>query len=180
MAQVKRDELVEIGPVDGVGVMLDQKEPVAAPGNVARHLAVSGYFYFDCGGPSVAGYVLDGHRAVFVQRGSHDAYRGLDAMVSGLDPAQVGERHHDTDGSVPAHAQASAVVEENDAGDAVRVAGFTEQCAYHRVGAARLGDQSPAEGFVVPLKEMPPLPAGRHCLSRAPLDDGPGGLTPGV
>ena len=117
------NELLEMGAVEGVGVMPDQKKPVATPGDVAGHLAVSGHLHFDRGGPSVAGYVFDGDRAVFVQRGSHDAYRGFDAMVSGFDPAQISERHHHADGAVPAHSQASAVVEENYAGDAVRMAG---------------------------------------------------------
>jgi hypothetical protein len=40
--------------------MLDQEEPIAAVGDVSRHLAVSRYFHVHRGGPSVAGYVFDG------------------------------------------------------------------------------------------------------------------------
>jgi hypothetical protein len=57
---------------------------------------------------------------------------------------------------VTTHAQASAVVEENDAGDALRVAGLAEQGANHRVRATRLGHQGAAERFVVSLEEIPP------------------------
>src|SRR5580698_432653 len=41
----KADELFQIFPLDEIGVMLDQKEPVATIGDVSRHFAVSGYFH---------------------------------------------------------------------------------------------------------------------------------------
>ncbi len=79
-----------------------------------------------------------------------------------------------------AHAQASAVVEENDARDAVRMGGFAEQCAHHRFGGTRFGDQSPAEGFVIPLKQKATLLQVAAAEVRAAFDDGSGRLTAGV
>ena len=38
-------QLLEVGAVDGIGVIPDQKEPVAAPGDVAGHSAVTGHFH---------------------------------------------------------------------------------------------------------------------------------------
>jgi hypothetical protein len=78
-------------------------------------------------------------------------------VSTGLDPAKICEGGYDTDGSVPAHAQASAVVEENDARNAVRTGGLAEQRAHHRFGGARFGDQSPAEGLVLFLEEKTAL-----------------------
>src|SRR5271165_504080 len=124
------DELVEIFAVDGAGVMLDQKKPVATPGNVTGHRAVAGHFHFDGSRPAVAGYVFERYRAVFVQRRSYNADRRLDAVVSGLNPSQIRECGYDPDRSVPAHAEASAVIEENYPSDAVCMRRFAEQCAY--------------------------------------------------
>src|SRR5580704_12437108 len=115
------DELVKVGSCNRVGVMLDQKKPIAAPGNVAGHRTVSRNFDVDGSGPAVAGYVFECHRAVFVQGGSHDPYWCFKAMGPRLDPAHIGEGGHNTNRSVAAHAQASAVVEENDARDASRM-----------------------------------------------------------
>jgi hypothetical protein len=47
-------------------------------------------------------------------------------MVAGFDFVQVGEGGHHADGSVPAHAQASTVVEEDHASDAICLRRFTE------------------------------------------------------
>jgi hypothetical protein len=77
-------------------------------------------------------------------------------MVSCFDFAEISKRNHQADRAVPAHCQAAAVVEENYTGDALCIAGFTEQRPYHCFGTAGLGDQGPAECFVVPLKELPP------------------------
>ncbi len=112
---------------------------------------------FDCCGQAIAWHVFDGDRAVFVQRGSHDTYWRFDAMVSGLNAAQPGERHHQADGSVPTHSQASAVVEENYAGDTLWVDGFTEQRPHHHLRTVWFRDQGSTEGVVLLLKAEPSL-----------------------
>jgi hypothetical protein len=56
-----------------------------------------------------------------------------------------------------AHAQAPAIVEENDACDAVVTGRCAEQCAHHGFGGTRFGDKSPAEGFVFALEEKTTL-----------------------
>jgi len=101
-------------------------------------------------------------------------------MRTGLDLAKIRERGYNTDGSMPAHAQASAVVEENDAGDAVCKGGLAEQGADHRFRGARFGDKSPAEGFVTLLKQKPTLLQVAGAKVRASFDDGSGRLTAGV
>ncbi len=174
------DELVEVRFRNRVGMIFDQKKPVAAPGHVTGHRTESGDFDIDGGSPAVAGYVFKGHSAVFVQCDSHDAYRRLDAVNTGLDPAKICERGYDADGSVPAHAQASAVVEENDAGHAVRAGGLAKQRAHHRFGGAWFGNQSPAESFMIFLKQQATLLQVAVSKVRATFDDRSGRLATGV
>jgi hypothetical protein len=174
------DELVKVGFCNRVGMMFDQEKPVATPGNVADDRTESGYLNRDGGGKAVAGYVFEGYGTVVVECDPHHAYRCLYAVFTGLNPAKIGERGYDADGSVPAHAQASAVVEENDAGNAVRPSGRAEQCAHHRFGGTRFGDQSPAEGFVFLLKQKATLLQVSVSKVRATFDDGSGRLPAGV
>ncbi len=174
------DELVEVRFRNGVGMMFDQKKPVAAPGNVTGHCTESRDFDVDSSGPAVAGYVFEGHGAVFVQRDSDDAYRRLYAVSTGLDSAQICKRGYNADGPVTAHAQASAVVEENDARNAVRTSGLAEQCAHHRLGSTGFGDKGPAEGFVILLKQKTTLPQVPVPKVRATFDDGASRLAAGV
>jgi hypothetical protein len=79
-----------------------------------------------------------------------------------------------------AHAQASAVVEENHTCDAVGACGLAQQCAHHCFGRARFCDQSTAEGFVILLKQKPTLLQVAVSKIRATFDDGSGRLTAGV
>jgi hypothetical protein len=101
-------------------------------------------------------------------------------MRTGLDPAQIRERGDNADGSVATHAQASAVVEENYACNAVTASRFAKQCAHHRFGGARFGDESTAEGFVIALEHDATLVQVAISEFRAAFDDGSGGLTAGV
>jgi hypothetical protein len=101
-------------------------------------------------------------------------------MRTGLDPAQMRERGYNTDGSMPAHTQASTVVEENDAGNAVCAGWFAEQCADHRFRGTRFSDKCPAKGFVTLLKQKPTLLQVAGAKIRASFDDGSGRLTAGV
>ena len=174
------DELIKVRFRNRVRMLFDQKKPIATPGNVAGHCTESRDFDLDGSGPAVAGYVFEGHGAVFVQYDSHDANGCLYAVSPGLNPAKICERGYDADGSVPAHAQASAVVEENDARNAVPPGRLAEQCAHHRFGSTRLGDQSPAEGFVILLKQEATLRQVAASKVRATFDDGSGRLAAGV
>jgi hypothetical protein len=174
------DELVKVRSCNRVGMMFDQKKPVPSPRNIAGHGTESGYFDIDGSGPAVARDVFEGHGAVFVQRNSYDAYRCLNAVSAGVNSAQIGERSYDTDRSMPAHAQASAVVEENDARNAVCAGRFAEQCAYHRFRGTRFGDKGPAEGFVILLKQKATLLQVAASKVRATFDDGSGRLSAGV
>jgi len=81
---------------------------------------------------------------------------------------------------MPAHAQASAVIEEDDACDAVGTGRFAEQCAHNRFGGTRFGDKGPAEGFVIVLEEKTTLLQVAAAEVWAPFDDGSGWFAAGV
>jgi len=101
-------------------------------------------------------------------------------MRPGLNSAQVCERGYDPDGPVPTHAQASAVIEENNACDGVGTGGLAEQCAHHRFGGTRFSDESPAESFVILLEHKATLVQVAVSKVRATFDDGSGRLAAGV
>jgi hypothetical protein len=90
------------------------------------------------------------------------------------------ERSYDTNGSMPAHTQASAVVEENDARNAVHTGRLAEQCAHHRLRGTRFGDKSPPERFVILLKQKATLLQVAVSKVRATFNDGSGRLAAGV
>jgi hypothetical protein len=90
------------------------------------------------------------------------------------------ERGHDADGSVPAHAQAPVVVEENDARNTVWTGGRAEQRAHHRFGGTWFGNKSAAKSFVIPLKQQATLLQVAISKVRATCDDGSGRLAAGV
>ncbi|MNE57122.1 hypothetical protein D3C80_1520710 [compost metagenome] len=72
---------------------------------------------------------------VVVQGRLHGAHRGLDAMHTGADPAQVCQRGHQANGAVAAHSQVAGVVEENHPGTGTRVHRLAQQCAHQYVAA---------------------------------------------
>jgi hypothetical protein len=101
-------------------------------------------------------------------------------MRTGLDSAQICKRGYDTDGSMAAHAQAPAVVEENDARDAVVAGRLAEQCAHHSFGSTRFGDKSTTERIMFLLEQKPTLLQVTISKVRAAFDDGSGRLAAGV
>jgi hypothetical protein len=81
---------------------------------------------------------------------------------------------------MPAHAQASAVVEENDARNAVCAGRFAKQRAHHLFRRPWFGNKSFAEGFVILLKSKATLLQVAASKVRATFDDGSGRLATGV
>ena len=96
-----------------------------------------------------ADHVLHGDSAIRVQRGAYHADGRLNAMLAGLDATQMRESGDHTDGAVSAHAKIADVIEENDAGDAVRIGGLKEQRAYQDVGSAGFVDDGRAKMIVL-------------------------------
>ena len=146
-------------------VLLGEKEPVAAPGHVARDLPAARQFDDRLLRLAIGGNVRDRHRAILMQRHRDHAHRRFDAMLPRLDAPQMRQGHDQADGPVPAHAQEGDVVEEDDPRDAALVARLHQQRPHEHVRAARLVHDRPAKIFV-PLAKYPASPP--CCRRRAP------------
>lgn len=129
-------EGLQIGEFDALGGVVNEKEPVAAPGDVASDGAVAGDLDCDARCGAVGGDVVDGDFEVRVKLGFHDADGGFNAVEAGLNPPHVGERDGEADGAMAAHVEVADVVEEDDARRTGGVSGFAEQGSDHGVGSA--------------------------------------------
>src|SRR5688572_17950007 len=98
---------------------LDQKEPVAAPGDVAAYFADTGYLDYDLLVLPKAGHVGNSDLTVRVQHCVHRTDRRIDFYQTRLHLTRERERRDETDGAVAAHAEIADVVEEDDAETAV-------------------------------------------------------------
>ncbi len=72
-------------------------------------------------------------------------------------PSQMGERHHEPDNRVAAHAEHADVVKEDDACDTARLVRFAEERADEYIGAARFVDDGGAEGVESLAKDPGPI-----------------------
>ncbi|MNN53459.1 hypothetical protein D3C81_1682170 [compost metagenome] len=94
-------------------MIVDEEEPVAAPGDVTRYRTVNGFNLYLLT-PAVCRNVFDRDTAIFVQRGGHIAHRRFNQMFTGLNAAKPCQRGNKPDGAVAAHIQKAAVVKEDD------------------------------------------------------------------
>ena len=94
-------------------VFADQKEPVAAPGDIADHPAIARHLHLDRLAITVGRHIAHADRAILVQGGGHRAHRCFDPVLARADTAQISQGYHQADGAVAAHAQVTAVVEED-------------------------------------------------------------------
>lgn len=82
-----------------------------------------------------------------MQRRFHRADRRFDAMDTGLDVPKVGQRRHQADGPVAAHAEVTGVVEKDHSGTGARVLRFAEQSPHQHVAATGFEHGSGAPGI---------------------------------
>ena len=85
-------ERFEIAHVDLETVLAHQEEPVAAPGDVARHLADARHLEHHVARAAVARHVAEFDRAIGAQRRVHRPHRRVDADLAGRElPAYASE-----------------------------------------------------------------------------------------
>lgn len=77
-------------------------------------------------GEAIGWNIFDRDGVVFGEESGHDSDGCLDAMFAWLNTAKVSEGFHNADSPVEAGVKARKVVEEDDAGDAGGILGFTE------------------------------------------------------
>ena len=110
----------------------------------------------------------------------HRSAVGVDAAHARADAAQVGQRHHQPDGAVAAHAEEADVVEEDHAGLARGVVRLAEQRAHDGVVAARLVDDGRADVVEVVAEAVEALLDRAAAEIGAARDDDARGLAAGV
>ncbi|MFT5130465.1 MAG: UDP-glucose 4-epimerase, partial [Rhodothermales bacterium] len=129
-------------------VVVYQEEPVAAPGDVAMHVAESGHIDRHSCSAAIAAHVTDGHASVWKECSGNIANGCFELMFAGADASEMGQCGDDADGAMSAHAEIADVVEKDDARCGLRTARRAEQGADQHIAAAWLEDDSRANGVV--------------------------------
>ncbi len=153
----KTSQSFDAGRFQLLAVRFHQEEPITTPGYVSRDDA--DFRHIDRNLPCLAKAGDVGHRdrAVGVQPGRDNADGRFDAVFARLDAIQMGERGHQADHAVPAHAQVADVIEEDHAGRARSVARLAKQSANEHVGAAWLIDDRRTKTVVLLLEGAQPF-----------------------
>ena len=101
-----------------MAVIVDEKEPVSAPRDVAADWSKARYVDHYTGAVAIASDVGNFDRAVFEEFGFDDADWSFEPVCAGPDAIEMRECRDDADSSVAAHAEIRDVVEKQHAGDA--------------------------------------------------------------
>ena len=101
-------------------------------------------------------------------------------MTAGGDPPEVFEGLHQPDGAVETAVETGYVVEENNTGDAVGVAGFAEVGAHDGLESAGFENEGTAEPVGFGGEEVPRGEGSRGGADGCAIDDDAGGFASGV
>lgn len=130
-----------------------EKEPVAAPGNIARGALAARKREGDGFLGAVAYDILDAHPAIGVEGRADNPDGRVYSMRSGPKLSLVGQRRDEANRPVAAHPQVADIVEENHATDAARRMRLHNKPPHNHLRAARLVDRGAAKVVKVALKE---------------------------
>ncbi|MCU1330489.1 MAG: dependent oxidoreductase [Bryobacterales bacterium] len=160
--------------------IVHQEEPVAAPRDVTRHLAISWNFERHILGLAVTGDIVNGHLIAPVQLRFNDADRRFNPMDARRNPAQMRQRHGQPDRPVPAHLQVPDIVEEDDSRRATCICGFAQQGPDECIRRPRFtGNRSPIAVEITP-EDLHPVAQAPGAEVRSARDHHPSRLAPGV
>jgi hypothetical protein len=122
LAQAPRQlcQRVDIGQLDRLALVRNEKEPVSAPCNIAFHWTKTRDIDDNLPGLAVARYIGNADRAIGVQLRIYRTDRRVDAVGARCKAPHVCERRNQPDGSVPAHAEVADIVEKDHAQRAIR------------------------------------------------------------
>src|SRR5258708_31092840 len=96
-------------------MIVDKEKPISPPSDIAHNFTDAIHLDFHRGSTAKAGNVLDGDRVLSFERSGNHSYGGLDLVNPSLNFAHVGERDHEADDPMTAHAEVANVIKENDA-----------------------------------------------------------------
>src|SRR5579862_5047595 len=138
-------------------MVANEEEPVASPGDVTSHLAITRNFNFHIGGEAIARNIIHSDFAARVQDGANGSDWCLDAVLAGLDAIQKGEGRDEANGAVTAHAEIADIVKEDDASCAGGIDRVAKQRANDYVGTARFVDDGRTKTIVLAAKALQAL-----------------------
>ena len=156
---------------------IDQKEPVAAVGDVTPQGAEAGNVDFTRSVDPAAFDVGHGNGLRVFQREPDCAGRGIDLMLSQADPTQMRQRHPQPDRAVPAHAEHGIDVEEDHPGDRAFPLCWLEQGTDHGNLPAWLTEDRAAEIRVLRRQPARALGHGTGAEVWTAIEDDPRGFT---
>ena len=166
--------------VDDLPMLRYQKEPVAAPGDIADHRADPRNLHHDFRMRAVTHHVGHADAAIGPQFRLDRAHRCVDFKGAGSNLAGELERGDQADRTVPAHPQVADVIEVDDAKCTVVAMRFDEQRADQGVRAPRLIHDGTTVVVEVLAKTLRTLRQRPVPQVRAALEHQARGFTAGV
>ena len=150
----------DVGHAQGLAVIVHQKEPVSAPGDVSHVGLQARHGHAHVLGQPVALDVVDRHGVGTFERDRHRSDGRFEPVRAGPDPPQVGQGDGHADRPVAAHAEVADVVEEDHAGRTRRIDRRQQDRTDHDVRPARLVDDRRAKRVVPVAEDGQPLGHG--------------------
>src|SRR5262245_47305678 len=158
-------------------MFLDEKEPVAAPRDVAGDWSKSRHVDRYVSVQPVTRHVRHFDFSIPIQMRDNNADRRLDAMSAGVDAIQMRKRGHNTDGAMPAHPKVRNAVEKDHACDARFIHRWTQQRADNSFRATRFAHHGAAKAVVFVAETSNTIGKGIFSQIGATADDHAGRLT---
>src|SRR5688500_9177458 len=173
-------ERAHLAQLERAVVGVDEEEPVAAPGDVTRHLAEALHLDVHRLAMPIGDDVLDRDLAMALERAGHGAHGRIEPVRARGDAPEVLQSGDDADGPVAAHAEVTRVIEVDDRGHGARLHRRHQDPADNHVGGARLGHDRAAVA-VMPRAQRRDAIHHRHAgeVGKA-LEHPPRGLAAGV
>jgi cell division septum initiation protein DivIVA len=175
-----REELGAIRQLQIEGMVADQKEPVATPGDVAAESADPGNIYWNRRTITVAQHIPHSDGAIRSELYLDLSDRRFDAVPALTYPAEVSQRANDADGAVAAHTEVADVIEEDHARGARWVHRLAQQSADNNLRSARLCSYSQTKTIMIGAEDFHAFGQAAHAQIRATLYNYAGGLAHSV
>src|SRR5687768_11239794 len=159
---------------------LDQKKPIPPPRDITANFADAIHLDHHSFCLAITRHVADRNTAVLMQVRGHDTDRGFDAVIAGLNSAEVLERDYQTDHSMATHPEETDVVEEDHARGAIGFMRRNEHCANEHIGTTRFIHDGGAEAVMFLAEDVELSGDWPSAEIRAALDHDASWLAAGV
>src|SRR5262249_49042632 len=135
-------------------VIVNQKEPIAAPCHIASDFSVLRHVDRYTLGAAETWDVVDCNLSRGVQDRMDRSHWSLDLVLSRLNSSHVRQGHDQTDRSVATHSQIANIITEDHPGGGGRIDRLAEKSTDHDVGSTRLVNIRGAKRVVLVAKTI--------------------------